>query len=325
MRRRVPIGARGGGRGSAGATGQNVDSLLDTMANVVGILVVLMAVIQLTVNDAMKRIQIWESDEAVQLRAERSEADSRLAAAAGVDLERSLELARLREHLRELRALSITTASASSTASVAADVARQRMQLRDLEASLDDGQQKLVNLRILLAESEARAEQESIAVRLPDPRPAPLAAQQLVWFSRYGRAFDPRFAELSRELDTVVRSAPRPLDRYFSSYDVGNELLRWRVSESADGLVHRLDWRRLDIGETPEELQSPRAALRARLAEIDPQKHFIYFYVWGDSFEVYLEARRIAEEAGFSVGWVPIPAGKPLELVKSRSPLTPVD
>ena len=43
---------------------QNLDSLLDTMANVVGILVVLMAVTQLTVNDAMKRIRVWESEKA---------------------------------------------------------------------------------------------------------------------------------------------------------------------------------------------------------------------------------------------------------------------
>jgi len=32
------------------------------MANVVGILVVLMAVTQVTVNDAMKRIHVWESE-----------------------------------------------------------------------------------------------------------------------------------------------------------------------------------------------------------------------------------------------------------------------
>ena len=62
MRRRLATGS------AVSAGDQNVDSLLDTMANVVGILVVLMAVTQMTVNDAMKRIQVWESEEAVALR-----------------------------------------------------------------------------------------------------------------------------------------------------------------------------------------------------------------------------------------------------------------
>ncbi len=43
-------------RRRAGFQGQNLDSLLDTMANVVGILIVLVAVTQLTLGDAVKRI-----------------------------------------------------------------------------------------------------------------------------------------------------------------------------------------------------------------------------------------------------------------------------
>jgi hypothetical protein len=102
-------------------------------------------------------------------------------------------------------------------------------------------------------------------------------------------------------------------------------MLRWRVIERATARIHRLEWRRTDIGETPEQLQSPRAALRELLTQIDPKKEYLYFYVWGDSFEAYLEARRLAEEAGFQVGWVPIPTGEPLDLVQSRGTPTPID
>jgi hypothetical protein len=35
---------------------------------------------------------------------------------------------------------------------------------------------------------------------------------------------------------------------------------------------------------------------------------------------VYLEARRIAEEAGFSVGWMPFDEGEPLEM-ELRDPM----
>ncbi len=305
----------------ASASGQNVDSLLDTMANVVGILIVMMAVTQLTVNDAMKRIRVWESEEAIALRAEREEAQEALDESAVEDLAGTLELARLRDHLESLRELP----RSPDTASVMASLAQARMKARRLEAAVADQREKLANLQIVLSESESRAEQEGIAVRLPDPRPAPVSSRRRVLFCRFGRVFDPRFDQLTRELAEVLRSAPRPVERYFESYDVGNEMLRWRVLDGATGRVHRLEWRRPGIGETAEQLQSPRAELRSQLAALEPATEFLHFYVWGDSFEVYLEARRIAEQAGFSAGWVPIPTDKPLELVKGRNPPTPVD
>lgn len=311
-------------RPRAGGGGQNVDSLLDTMANVVGIMVVLMAVTQLTVGDAMKRIQAWESEEASELRDARQQAEAQLASLGSEDLTRSLELARMREQIRDLRAVA-EPSTAADTATVTATAASQRLQVRRLEAKLADKQKQLANLKILLAEGTARAEQEGIALRLPDPRPAPLAAKQLLIFCRYGRVFDPRFDQLERELQEVLRTAPPPVPRYFEAYDVGNELLRWRVVDGLRGRSARLDWRRKDIGETAAELRSPDAKLRQVFAENDPQQSFLRFYVWEDSFEAYLEARRIAEEAGYAAGWVPIPDGQPLDFVKGRTPPTPVD
>jgi hypothetical protein len=311
-------------RTKTSASGQNVDSLLDTMANVVGILIVLMAVTQMTVNDAMKRIQVWESDEAVDLVSRRQEAEAQLARSAGIDLARTLELSRLRDHIAQLRDVTDTKV-ATDTPSVAANVASQRLQVRRLEAAISDKKEKLANLQIVLAKSSARAEQKGIALRLPDPRPAPVSSERRVLFARYGRVFDPRFERLTRELQEVIRGVPGSVERYFQSYDVGNEMLRWQVIDEATARIHRLNWRRTDLGETPEQLQSPRAEFPKLLASLDEKSEFLYFYVWGDSFEVYLEARRIAEEAGFSAGWLPIPTEEPLDLVRSKGSPTPVD
>ena len=142
-------------RRRTGTVGQNVDSLLDTMANVVGILVVLMAVTQMTVSTAMARIQVWESEEAVGLRRARQDAEAKMAGIGGFDLSQTLELSRLREHIRQLREGPTTTAA--DTASISADVARRRLQVRRLEASIAEKQEKLANLKILLAKAEARA------------------------------------------------------------------------------------------------------------------------------------------------------------------------
>ena len=305
-----------------GGDGQNADSLLDTMANVVGILVVLMAVTQLTVNDAMKRIQVWESEEAVDLREEQDSARARLAALGPIDLTRSLELVRLREHIRAVRE---TDVAAQDTAAVSAQVASRRMQVRKLEKQVAEKRDQLANLKILLDEAEGQAEEEGIELRLPDPRPAPIAANRVIIFCRYGRVFDPRFALLERELNDTMKTAGRSLARYLDAYDVGNEMVRWRVRDDGGRGVAQLEWRHTEIGETLAELRSPSADFRRVLAERDPKAEFLRFVVWEDSFEVYLEARRLAEKRGFAAGWMPIPNGRPLSVVQDRSPPTPVD
>ena len=307
-----------------GTGDQNVDSLLDTMANVVGILIVLMAVTQLTVNDAMKRIRMWDREEATSLREATQEARTQLAGIGGIDLVRSLELARLRDYIRELHAQpeEVTT---KDTETLATDLASQRMRARRLESSIRGREEKLAKLEILLSEAETRAREETVAVRLPDPRPAPAAAAEIKIFCRYGRVFDPRFDQLARELVEVRRNAPAPTSRYFDAYDVGNELLRWRLIESGTHLAARLEWRHNAIGETLAELQSPNARFREMLAEHDAGTRFLRFYVWEDSFEVYMEARRLAEEASFAAGWRPFPDGHALDFVSGPGSPTPVD
>ena len=307
-----------------GTAEQNVDSLLDTMANVVGILIVLMAVTQLTVNDAMNRIRIWESEAAADLREATEDARARLAGIGNIDLARTLELARVRDLVRMLRDQP-ETVTAKDTATLTTDLASQRMQVQRLEGSIREREEKLAKLEILVAEAEARAQEATLTVRLPDPRPAPATAEEVKIFCRYGRVFDPRFQELARELLAVRRQTRSAVSRYFDTHDVGNELMRWRMAEDTPVPAMRLDWRHSAIGETLSELQAPKALFRERLASYDPNSRFLHFYVWEDSFEVYLQARRLAEQAGFAVGWQPLANGRPLDFVQGPSTPTPID
>jgi hypothetical protein len=41
------------------------------------------------------------------------------------------------------------------------------------------------------------------------------------------------------------------------------------------------------------------------LQTLNPSKFYARFLVWPDSFETYLEARRVATQYGFSAGWAP--------------------
>ena len=302
---------------------QNLDSLLDTMANVVGILVVLMAVTQLSVHDAMKRIRILEREEVVKVGREGLEAKRTLAAIGALSLPATLDLARIRDLLERLRAVP-AAARSQDTAAVAADVASRTLQVRRLEASLHRERAQLADLRIHLSELATRPKPDHIELRLPDPRPAALNSERVVLLCRYGRVVDPGLDALERELFQTMQRATGSVVDYFRRHDVGNAAFRWRVSNR--GAVARLDWRRTDNGETVNEAIQPDSAIRTALAGYDPSRHFIRFFVWSDSFDVYLETRRIAEQAGFAVGWEPNEPGADLTFVPNarRSPV-PVD
>ena len=124
-------------------------------------------------------------------------------------------------------------------------------------------------------------------------------------------------------LDRIARG---DFVRYFASHDVGNKDLRWRFVDTAAGQVARLDWRHEDAGETVAMLQAPESDFREALMHYAPGRRFARFYVWEDSFEVYLEARRIAEAAGFAAGWKPYPLGQsPIFSTSARLPPTPID
>ena len=130
----------------------------------------------------------------------------------------------------------------------------------------------------------------------------------------------------SEGLEDVMAERARGLGSYFKSHDVGNRYLRWQVVETPTGQIAQLDWRQPGAGETENELRAPDSALRSALDHYDPDHHFIRFFVWADSFEVYLASRRIAEKAGFSVGWEAHDVGESLRFARSSSsPPAPVD
>jgi hypothetical protein len=48
------------------------------------------------------------------------------------------------------------------------------------------------------------------------------------------------------------------------------------------------------------------------LTRFDPRRTFFQFYVWDDSFDVYLKARELANEAGYSAGWDALDRNEPI-------------
>jgi hypothetical protein len=314
------------------ADSHNFDSLLDTMANVVGILVVMLAVTQISVGDAMRRLVEVGSEDVKAVTLEESERET--AALVGLLGQRRSELAEVEEMLAlgqsEIGGL---LPYAGELAGVAGDGEQKGLSLAGLEAliarrrsELSAIAPELVEVRTKMAAYEQERaipdlDRAEVKIsRLPDTRPAPAGARFVDWFCRYDRVFRPeletllqlRETEMRRAVDAPVGAIPlleadrARLASHFDAYDIGNDSLRWRfVDLGRRGLLSRLDWRSRQTGESARELALPNSTFHAELESLDPRSTVMRFHVWSDSFDAYLQARSVAADAGFSAGWLP--------------------
>jgi len=321
-----------------GSDSQNLDSLLDTMANVVGILVVLLAVVQMTVGEAMDRIRVLDSKEGQALTQEKRTLEQQLAALGPTSLADARALERLRERVRALRADPAAARMRSDAVTATTTAAEQAAAVRRLERATGEQRRQLAALQVRVEERERDDESATVELRLPDPRPAPPEADRVVALVRYQRVLFPDLNALENQLNDVIRAwatagnsvrghGARALATHVRQLDLGNQWLRWEMIEQAGQPLARLHWRDRVAGDDLRELQAPDAAFRRSLAGLDPDRHYVRFWVWGESFETYLEARRIAESAGFAVGWQAIPMEQPLQggLGRRVLPAAPVD
>ena len=314
--------------------GESMDSLLDTMANVVGILVVLVAVMQLTVGDAVDRIVEEGVRQPASLpEVEATEEDQEAVAAAIVAARGKLEAlppspekpgmlieeaAPLFEALRALPGSEL--ASAQGVEALQEEVQRKANAVENLRADLVVQSTRLARLDALL--THAPPEDRPKVARLPDPRPPPQGAEEVVFFCRYGHVAPVDRLQMLKRLNGGVEKAlgesraPAPSDgpwlqNFFRKQSVGWENFYWSIRDAGPRVLFAdMAWRDRNFGEQAGELRIEGSRLERIFDNHDPQKEYIRFWVWSDSFEVYLEARYLAEAAGFDVAWTAVPVGE---------------
>jgi Na+-transporting methylmalonyl-CoA/oxaloacetate decarboxylase gamma subunit len=308
-----------------------MDSLLDTMANVVGILVVLVAVMQLAVGDAVDRIveegvrepatlpqvEALEEDreavtEAILAARGRLEALPPSPERPGLLLDQAEPLLEILDALPGPEEMVLRNVEKLREA-----LAQEARATVDLEIRLAKEEKRIVRLDSLLAASPA--EKRPRVVRLPDPRPPPRGAEEVVFFCRYGQVF---FLDRRQMLERLhlgiehalgesraLTEADRPwLENFFRKQGVEWSNFVWRFDDPGPRtLFAEMVWRDREAGEDVADLRIEGSQLETSVQGKDPARQYIRFWVWPDSFEVYLEARYLAEAAGFDVAWTAVP------------------
>jgi hypothetical protein len=159
----------------------------------------------------------------------------------------------------------------------------------------------------------------SVLLGTPIIRAAPAGAARVLFECRHNRvqqiddetinrtilqALRPLRTESGAQLD--ISQLPAVLQQT----DVGDAFYRARAKveqqAGAAELVLIYEPRSARQGEPLDDLRLPTSRYGAIIRSLDPQKHFVYFIVRQDSFEVFREARALARDQGLAVGWNPI-------------------
>jgi hypothetical protein len=321
-------------RKGGGGEDVSLDSLLDTMTNVVAILVIMLIVTQLGVSDAVKRIaktkpvDLQKLAEQKQELAERSEEfaslQQQIAVASDISPEQ-LEL-QLRNVKKEIDAAQVVlNESAQKKQSLLLLDAAQKQQeekARDVEELTKEIAVRLADIQKVEAQLEETPLREAPAakvVNLPNPRPAPQGSRPFLFLVRDEQVFPvdvDGFRQRAKEQAAqIIRTAK--LDR---DPEAGIDAARFvelfnkkklfddyfEVTVAAKGSAPYLVFKpRADKGESLKSLTRPRSLYQRFLQTLDPSKWYASFLVWPDSFETYLTARAVAAEIGLSAGWAP--------------------
>jgi hypothetical protein len=310
----------------------NLDPLVDTLSNVVGILVVVVALTQLQVGEALDRLIELDASklpgarqfasrvevEHAELTLRLSEAEKRREAIlnrsdgeiadAIAAAERSLE--RLAKQPSAPR-----TKRAASLVAIEREIETRK---RELEA-----QGTALDRRSEYAREIERVPKELVA-RLPDPG---IVTGEEAWIlCRYARCY---LADRSDLVDagshaisaTIGETRPataqelESISHHLRKRDIGHGNFRWQLLTQPHPRA-RLVWRSRDPGIERTRL-STSPELARWLSSRSPERDFIRFKVWNDSFEAYLEARQVIESAGFRAGWDAFDSDDELELALS--------
>ena len=320
------------------------DSLLDTMTNVVGILVIMLVVTLLGVRDAVRRVK-WELPDITEAElkafrdmAENKERELSDTLADVEETERVLaELMKVKEQiaLLEQSALLPQNQLEQLTTSVT-DMRTRKQKLRAEEA---DAKKQLERLRSQLERLPKSSPKANKVVRMPRPRSAPPGSTPVWFMCRHNRVslMEPdellkkglkrieqaRYQLSVREGGKVVRMAPQEKNRnilrqaaswlldperlvdYFEKNDIGTDDYRLWVELHPSLKKERMFVAlREDGGESMRRLKTTVSRYESAVRAIDTKAQYARFLVYPDSFEIYVRAREIVEKHDVPAGWL---------------------
>lgn len=316
-------------RKASGSVGASLDSLLDTLTNVVGILIIILIVTQLSASTAIERIKgfveeitesqysqkLAESEKLRQLLDEQRLKETELAAITPQKQLSIEEQQKLADALKE-RMAQITNKSVDE-ATLKKELDERQKKTTALEDQIAKQQEMISTLKARLANTPAAGPTpDAKVVNLPDPREAPKGAKPVVFICRHGVIYPVDTPTLQSEARDLINAAAKQLNKeglidceklteLFEKKTVGDRFIQLGIRVGGDAKPYLVVHRRGESGEPTEDIARRASLFNNLLKKLDSQQYYIEFRVWSDSFDTYLVARNEAARAGFTAGWIP--------------------
>ena len=320
-----------------------MDSMLDTLTNVVGILLIVLVTVQLSTQEAASRIAdaVQKLDPAEIERIVKASADAKAAADRVQEQLDQLELPKQRNPAAEAAKLEAEAASAEAAAKevVARAAAIEREKAAKSEAARRVAEEAAKKAAADMAKANAElkeAEEQRLAlavelektavaimppakeVRLPDPRPAPKDAKELRVLCREGKIWvvDIPMLQAQAQKRAAFIVKQKQLDPDGDNWLADGTVLETefnkqpvKAGDFKMSLAATPQWVALVLerangsGESADKAVRPAGELARLLKRHGPGDHYVRFFVWPDGFEAYLAARRFVAEQEFAAGW----------------------
>lgn len=309
------------------------DSLLDTMTNVVGILVILLAVTQMGVRTAVQKIQ----DNLPEVSAEQLE-ETRQSVALLEQVQAQPEpeaqpeelqkrLAALEEELKKSKEeVANKQKLIAEQQRLKKEEEKEKQGLDALNAKMDEAEKTARELQQKLAQMPGARQAPSRVIRIPDPRPAPDGAEPVYAFVHHNRVLlvdinamrEKVYRGIVAKRSVVEAGDQPPSNPKRPTVKCDPEKLKGFIAAQGFGLAgfkstfsYNLEknYRTVSFtpsptnGETPAQIALPTSAFLKRLSEGRRDKKYVRYFVWTDSFETYMLARTISDRMGIGAGW----------------------
>lgn len=306
----------------------SLDSLLDTITTVVGILIILLIVVQLGADSAVKRIVEEKKEEDSKelmefamkqfdeqkhtLQKEKEELQLRQASQNKEQQKLIQEIAQLEKEL---------TAKKKEIPPSPPKLQNLRQEKSKLQKEQNSVEVKVKKIKGLLVKAPKPSGQTiSKEVSLPDPKPAIAGSTPYRFLCRNGKIFPLNDKALQgMVLTNLAKAAVKPnKDKEYDGKKFLSVINGKKPSTSFFTLVAREDKdkvirfsmeRKDKAGENENQVINPVSQYNKVLSRLSPQKNYLLYEVFPDSFGVYLAARDLANQRKFPAGWKPAHRG----------------
>lgn len=317
-------------RRHAGGFDTNLDSLQDTITNVIGFLVLVLAVVGVNIGDTAPPPPQTSGELEQQSRDIRAKAEELRARLLGL----LNDITAQKADIASLEAGRNTTDELDQRMSdLLAELERSRSEISANTATVQSLEEKIRGLEHDAESKPARQTEEIPDIRVEErwdpgsnePRPDWMDKKVLVFACRQGMVVVPALDDslLDQALLGGIRRATgmdpakvkgleswQKVRSYFDSNNIGNDAVNIRILffQGTDGITLGYEYVFAEglRGDRPADLRSSNSQLRRLLADTySPTRRWVRFSVWDDSFEAYREARLLAASLGYQVGWLP--------------------